>query len=368
MSDTPIRVAVIMAGGSGERFWPLSRFHHPKQLLHLSSETQNMLEEAVSRIAPLIPAEHVYIATARHLQEAIRKAERVLPPENILAEPCKRNTAGCLVYVAAQLLARYGEGRQVTMAVLTADHLISDADGFRETVSVALNAAEQQEALVTLGIKPTRPETGYGYIEAGTAPEGAAPLAALPVAAFREKPGQADAEAFVASGRFYWNSGMFFWRLDVFLRELSLAQPVMAEHLLAMAKALRQHDEATSTQHFEALESISIDYALMEKAQRVLVVPAAFPWDDVGAWTALDRTREHDAAGNVAIGDPLLEDCENCIVYNAPGADAMAVGVVGMQDVIVVTAADAVLVLPKDRAQEVKRIVEALKARGSGQV
>jgi mannose-1-phosphate guanylyltransferase len=391
-----IRIAVIMAGGSGERFWPLSRQARPKQLLRLTSPDRTMLEESIGRIAPLVPPGRIYVATSRALVAPIRQAGVAVPEENVIGEPCKRNTAGALVYAAAQVLARHGEenAARISMAVLTADHQIDGVDGFRATAEAALAAAEQEGALVTIGIPPSRPETGYGYIEtpegadAGSVTDSASqssiqvrrpsepsrPQSAIefppvfPVARFREKPDLAAAREGIATGRFYWNSGMFFWRLDRFLAELERSAPAHAAAARAMAAAIRAGGEAEVNRIFESLEDISIDYALMEKARNVKVVRAAFGWDDVGAWDALDRAWAHDAAGNVTAGDPVLIDTRDSIVYNEPGAAKMAVAVIGVEGLAVVVSPDGVLVVPKERAQDVKKAVAELKKRGAGQL
>jgi len=352
------RVAVIMAGGSGERFWPLSRRNQPKQLLALSRPDQTMLEEAVERIAPLIPREHVYIQTAAHLADAVKAAGLNLPQQNIIAEPCKRNTAGCLSYAVAHMVAQYG-GAPVSMAVLTADHLIGDEALFRKTIDLALRTGEEESVLVTLGVAPDYPSTGYGYIHAGAALERMGAGVRL-VQRFQEKPALETAQEYVASGEYFWNSGMFFWTTEAFLREADGACPVFSGAARAMAAAMAANDAAAVRTAFEALPSISIDYALMEKASRVAMVRAEFPWDDLGTWAALERTRTPDAAGNVTQGDPVLIDARGCIVYNAPGAAKMSVALVGVEDLVVITTADAVLVVPKHRTEEVKRAVEAL--------
>lgn len=368
------RVAIIMAGGSGERFWPLSRRERPKQLLRLTSPDCTMLEEAIGRIAPQIPAERIFVATSRALVEPIRQAHTLAPAANIIGEPAKRNTAGALAYAAAQMLARFGEenAAQITMAILTADHQIDGAEAFRETVRTALETAEQSGALVTIGIAPTRPETGYGYIEvaegeAASASAGGAP-AVHAVVRFREKPDQAAAREFIATGRFFWNSGMFFWRLDSFLNELAQTSPAHAEATRAMADALRAGDEARVDAIFGGLEDISIDYALLERARHVKVVRATFGWDDVGSWDALERAWPSDGDGNVTHGEPVLIDARNCIVYNEPGAQRMAVAAIGVEGLAIVVSESGVLVVPKERAQDVKRAVAELKKRGAPQL
>ncbi|MCE5231008.1 hypothetical protein LLG95_15625 [bacterium] len=368
------RIAVIMAGGTGERFWPLSRTSRPKQLLKLTRPDMSLLEEAIERIAPLIPAERILIATSATVAGPIREAMKgsAVPVENIVVEPAKRNTAGALAWVAANAKARWGS-EAVSMAVLTADHSIGAPGRFREVVDAALTAAENEQALVTLGVTPTRAETGYGYIEVKeTDPRSKLKFELLteisPVASFREKPDRETAERFVASGRFFWNSGMFFWRLDTFLEELGAAAPAHGQAAARMAEALAGGDAAKATAVFNELTDISIDYALMEKARHVLMARADFPWDDVGAWDALARSFGKDAQNNVAIGDPILIDTRNSIVYNDPGAKKMAVAAVGVENLVIVVSADGVLVVPRDRAQDVKKIVNELKKRGAGQI
>jgi len=367
------RIIVIMAGGSGERFWPLSRRLRPKQLLKLTRPDCSLLDEAVQRVAPLVSPENIFIVTGRHLEDSIRQAGLGIPPDNVVAEPHKRNTAGCLAWSAVTALSRLPESADdITMGVVTADHQIQHPDRFRDCVSAAFDAAEQNDALVTMGIPPTRPETGYGYIEIA---DGAQPVACskpeLPVYAveqFREKPDAETAARFVASGRFFWNSGMFFWSLSTFMQELRYARPDFTEAIEKMLDAISCDRSVLAEQLFERLPDISIDYALMERAHEVLTVPATFGWDDVGAWDALDRTFEADGNDNIAVGDPIVIDSRNSIVYNEPGAARKAVAVVGVDGLCVVVADDAVLVIPKDRAQDVKQAVALLKERDAAQL
>ncbi len=371
-SESFVRVGIIMAGGSGERFWPVSRRDHPKQLLRLTSPTQTMLGEAVSRMAPLIPPERIYVVTGEHLVHVIRQADVGVPGDNVIAEPCKRNTGGCLAFAAAHVLAHQGgDAARISMAVITADHLIGDSERFCRTVDVALEIAEKNGVLATHGIVPTRPETGYGYIQAKDLEDPvweSGDISAFPVAAFHEKPNHDKAEDFIATGSYFWNSGMFFWRIDTFLEELDAARPEMAAAVRKMHEAMKMNDKGSVRSIFDGLEDISIDYALMEHAKQVVVVRADYAWDDVGAWTSLDRTREHDEQGNVARGGPVLIDTHSSIVYNEVGAEDMAVSVIGMENVIVVVSKDGILVVPKDRAQDVRHAVAELKARGAKQV
>jgi len=376
------RIAVVMAGGSGERFWPLSRRNRPKQLLRLTRPDQTMLEEAVLRLVPIIPSEDIYVVTGRHLVESIREARVGVPDENVIAEPCKRNTTGCLAYAAAHILAKYSEPTddlssadiqsRFSMAVVTADPAILDSESFRETISSALSAAEKHNALGVVGIVPSRPDTGYGYISVSDKPLAgcAGRVAVYPVTHFHEKPSREKAEEFIESGRCFWNSGMFFWSLSTFMRELEAAQPAVARAVIAMAEAMRlgKHDKVAEI--FEGMENISIDYALMERARSVVMARADFAWDDVGAWPALERTQPRDENGNVIVGNPVAVECSDCIIYDAtaPSKHDMAVAVIGARDLVVVVTDDAVLVVPKDRAQDVRRAVAELKRRNAKQI
>ncbi len=363
-----MRLAAIMAGGSGERFWPLSRKERPKQLLRLTDPDRTMLHEAVERIEPLVGAGHVLVATAPHLQGPIREAGLVAPGD-VLAEPDRRNTLGALVWLAASLAARHSEAggdgwsEPVTLAILTADHKIDDPQTFRKDVDLALRVAEATGGVVTLGIPPDRPETGYGYIE--SAPQTDEIKRAFPgetvfpVASFREKPSLATAEGFLRLGTFTWNSGMFFYTLRGFMDELEAAHP--ESHAIAheIADALKAGDDAEAEAAFRRLPNLSIDYALMEKAKRVYVIPASFPWDDVGAFDSLRRTMPSDARGNVILGEVQAVDCEGCILYNEAGEHILTA--VGLKEMILVQTHDAVMVAPMTDAQRVKEIVGRLK-------
>lgn len=365
-------VGVVMAGGSGERFWPVSRQLRPKQLLCLADDSQSLLDEAIERLTPLISPQRIFIATNRDLQETIRQGQTLIPAENVLGEPLRRNTSGCLAFVAAHLLARF-PGEDPLMSIVTADHLIEKGERFQKTLRAVHQFASEEDALVTIGIHPTRPETGYGYIqiEFESAPRAKCEtLPVYPVIRFLEKPDAATAEIFYQSPHYYWNSGMFFWRLSTFLKSLDRVMPMLSAGIRAMADILRECDEtdAKLVEVFDSFPNLSIDYGLMEKAENVYVVPGDFTWDDVGSWDSLCRFSMHDGQGNTAVGNPVLIDCDGVTVFNATGADRMAVAVLGMSDTIVVTTDDGVLVCPKNRAQEVRRIVDALKKQGRSQI
>ena len=373
------RIAVVMAGGSGERFWPLSRQLRPKQLLRLTGSGRTMIEESVERLAPLISPRDIYVATSRVLLDPIRAANPGVPDENIIAEPCKRNTAGCLAYATAHILAKEDveEGDEsfgnLSMAVVTADQSIGDAEGFRATVSTVLDAAEREKALAVIGIVPSRAETGYGYVQT---PDDGRPLEGFTgripvyrVGGFHEKPDSERARHFVASGRYLWSAGMFFWRIADFMNELDTACPDLSGAIRSMTRAMRSGNEPEVVRVFERLDNVSIDIALMERARNVLVARASFPWDDVGAWPALERTHAPDSSRNIVVGDPILIDSRNCIVYNDHDSQSDRVlALIGVEGLVVVATHDAILVMPKERAQDVREVVAELKRRGASQI
>lgn len=357
-----------MAGGSGERFWPLSRYYRPKQLLKLGNPDKTMLQEAIERMSLLIPADQIYIATGRHLQKAIRQEKLPIADINILAEPYKRNTLGCLCYIAAKLLADAGkESDKLILGVVTADHKIDDRAAFQNDIDRALTIAENENCLTTIGIPPERPETGYGYIEIDTRQDSEkkhpAPAEAI---RFVEKPTQKNAESFFTAGNYLWNSGMFFYRLSVFLNELEEHQPEAAAIVYKISESLKNDNPSQADNLFAELPDISFDYAIMERAARSMVVPASFSWNDVGSWDALDRTLPKDENGNISIGDPILIDTQNCIVFNEDGLQNKAVSVIGVRDMVVAISNDGIIVVPKNRSQDVKKAVAELRKKAAG--
>lgn len=348
------RVAVIMAGGSGERFWPASRLRRPKQLLRLADPERTLLEQAVARIAPLVGPENVIVATGAPIRDAIVEANLV-PEANVWAEPSKKNTLGCLSWAAANFEAG---GKNPTWAVLTADHSISDEEAFRKCVEIAFSAAEQTGGLVTLGIPPSRPDTGFGYIEVG---ETVGPGVSN-VARFHEKPDEITAREYLRAGRFLWNSGMFFWTQDAFLRELNAHRPGVFGLIRALAEAIRAGDGARAAEVFEAHPSESVDYALMENTRSAYVVRATFGWDDLGAWDSLRRSLPLDPAGNAFVGDVLSLESRNNVVYAE--IEGLKVCLLGVEDLVLAVTPDALLLTTAQRSQDVRKIVEELKKRG----
>ncbi len=353
--------AIIMAGGSGERFWPLSRLSRPKQLLPLGANGRTMIEESIQRIAPIIPYENILVITSISLRQAIVDALPMLPANNVIAEPAKRNTAPCLALGCAEIKARADTG--ALMAVLTADHFIGNEAAFRRDVVTALDYAAREGALVTLGIRPSRPETGYGYIE--VAPTAVTEADAVMVAsAFREKPTRDKALEYVLSGNHLWNSGMFFWKVEVLEQALVEYLPQVGTAIPELTRLRKSEHSSEELQSvFQSLPDISIDYGVMERAHRVAVVPASFVWDDVGSWDAFSRLRVPDADGTVHDGDVLdLGSSHSVLVNHGVGRHVLAV--YDVRDMIVVTTPDATLVCARERAQDVKHIVARLREQG----
>ena len=345
--------AVIMAGGSGTRFWPASRGSRPKQLLPLAGGETSLIAETVERIAPLVPAERVLVVTSALLAEATAAELSMLPRENILAEPLGRNTAPCVGCAAAHVRRR---DPNAILMVLPADHHIGDPDTYRKTLETALRAADDG-ALVTVGILPTRPETGYGYIEQGESLGDGVRA----VTRFVEKPDLARAEQFLASGHFVWNSGMFFFRADAVLAEFERQLPAIAARITEYDAAAREGREAEVVgATYASLESVSFDHGIMEHAERIAVVAGSFGWSDLGSWTTAYELAAKDAAENALRADGVLVDSSGCYV-SAPAGKLVAL--VGLHDLVVVDTGDALLIMPRERAQDVRSVVDALKSR-----
>jgi mannose-1-phosphate guanylyltransferase len=341
--------ALILAGGGGTRLWPASRRSRPKQLLTLGG-AESLIAASFGRVSRILGRERTLVVTAADQAEAIRRALPELPAENLVAEPAARNT-GPAVGLGAVAAARRA-GDDVRLAVIPSDAFIADEAGYGRALTLALEQAG--ETIVTIGIKPTRPETGYGYLQRGArVREGV-----FQVARFVEKPDHQTAQRYVESGEFLWNSGMFFFTARRLLAEAHIHMPDLAAIL---AEIRGSPDPATAASaRYPAAPKVSIDYGIMEKASGIQVVPGDFGWNDVGSWTALADIRTPDEKGNVAIGDVVLREVAGSVVVAEAGAPL--VGVVGVEDLVVVATPDAVLVVPKQRAQEVRAVVEALAA------
>ena len=344
---------VIMAGGAGTRFWPMSRKHRPKQLLTLFSD-RPMVAETVARFAGLVPMERVLIVTSEALRKAVMDAVPELPKENVVAEPEARNTAACIALAAAEIEVRTG-GRDAVMAVFPADHYIRDEANFRQTAMRAARLAERG-GIVTLGIEPTKPETGYGYMKRG----GLDDMGAAQVERFVEKPDRDTALKYLAGGDYLWNAGIFAFRLDVILGEFERQMPALYGLYPELMKTVADQNRLAMAKVYARIPAVSIDYGVMEGARDVRVIPATFGWSDVGAWDALSDVNETDDRGNVMIGDVVAIDCANSVFV---GHDRRVLAAVGLDRIVVVDSEDALLVAPRDRVQEVRAIVESLRSR-----
>lgn len=345
---------VIMAGGSGERFWPLSRRDTPKQLLNLTGRDL-LVNEAAERLFGVCEREDLLIVTGKGQTEKMRAATaKYLKAEQILSEPAARNTAACIGYAAMKLQKRCGEA---VMVVTPADAYIKDTESFRKTLETAVKAAEGG-ALVTVGIRPTFPATGYGYLRCEGGEKGDA---ARKVLQFVEKPSLERAQEYLSAGGYFWNSGMFVWKISAILQAFCRYLPEAYKILSEIAKADGTAEEREVTEKlYPLIPSVSVDYGIMEKAENILVVPGDFGWSDVGSFDMLSAVREADEKGNVVIGELLGADVENCVIYNRQ----KPVAAVGVKDLVIVETDDVLLVCAKDRAQDVKKIVEKLRSEG----
>jgi mannose-1-phosphate guanylyltransferase len=348
--------AVVMAGGAGTRFWPLSRRSRPKQLLPFAAG-RSLLAVAVERLTPLVALERTVVVTSQRVHEAVRAELPQLPGENILAEPEGRDTAACIGWVAWRL-ARTSPG--AVMIVVPADHLIPDGAALRSALAAAAATAFARGGLVTLGLRPTRPETGFGYIEVGE-PIGATGAHAVhAVRRFVEKPDVETAERFLAAGNFRWNSGMFAWTVQAIQAAFRQHLPELAAGLDGMMAAAETLGEAEALRrHYGSLQRISVDFGVMEKAAPVWAVAVDFDWSDVGSWGGLADLLPCSAVG-VAMGDVVALGAESSVLIS----DGPLVAVVGVRDLVVVATRDAVLVVPKDQVQRVKELVERLHGEG----
>ncbi len=358
--NTP-RYALILAGGYGERFWPLSTRRCPKQLLSLIGG-KPLLTAAVERVNALIPPQRIFVLTGRDLVRPIRTLLPAIPPDHVIGEPFRRDTAAA-VALGAGLVA--GRNPNAAFCVLPADHVVGNPDRFRACLDYAFRLAESDDCLVTLGVPPSWPCTGYGYIHAGDLLKTKGPTRAFRVQRFVEKPDQITAERYVKSREYYWNAGMFIWRANVLRASLDRLRPPLRE-LMDRAAGCRNLRilRRRLAGWYEPLERISIDYALMEKADRIAMVEADFPWDDVGDWPALARHFEKDPAGNVVIGEGTLLEAERNILVSPTGR---LIALLGVRDLVVVQSRNATLICPRDRAQEVKKLVNKLEQEGRHQ-
>lgn len=351
--------AVIMAGGSGTRFWPASRTSRPKQFLPLA-RGKPLIEATLDRLAGLVAEDHVWVATTKQQAKGLARLLPNLRRERLILEPEPRDTAPCIALATATIGARDPDA---TMIVLPADHVIEPTDAFQKMLQAGIAAAQDGETLVTFGVKPTFAATGFGYIECGERLGGDSP--ARRVARFREKPDRATAEQFLAAGNFLWNSGIFVWKVAAIRRAMERADPELAAATTAMLASLQKPEGTVRTKTFQQAPKVSIDFAVMEKADKVAVVPADVQWHDVGSFPALTGLHGKDADGNVAVltrgaAHVTLGATDN-VVY-AEGDRTVAL--FGVRDLVVVAVGDAVLVCPREQAHDLKALVQHLRTKG----
>jgi len=342
--------AVVMAGGVGARFWPASRRARPKQLLAIAGE-RSMLAQTIERLDGLVAPENILVVTSAELADAVREAIPEVPPQNLILEPQGRNTAPCIALAAFEIERRNPDAVQI---VLPADHVIEPAESFRSALAAATQEARSSHCLVTLGIRPTHPATGYGYIRFGERRGAAAKWEPHEVVSFVEKPDSARAKEFVESGHYLWNAGIFAWETRTILSALRA-------HATDIFDALSgSTDPSELARAYAKLEPAPIDVAVMERATNVSVIPVDFGWNDVGAWPSLADVVPADETGNHVSGGVrvVARDAQNCVVY---GDEGSLIALVGVEDLVVVQSGNTVLVCPRDRAQEVKAIVTQLE-------
>ncbi len=362
-ASRPEPYVVIIAGGKGERFWPQSRAARPKHLLPVVGDTP-LLAQTLARVKGIVPAKNTFVITsAVQAKELARACRGLIPAGNIVAEPAGRDTAAAVGLAAALVGARDPQG---VFAILPADHVIHDTKAYQADLRAAIAAAGAAEVMVTIGIPPTEPATGFGYIqrgeEWGRVGEGKAARTVFAVKRFVEKPKLEVAEAYLKSGDYMWNAGMFVWSVPVVEAAFAAHAPELDAGLKKIRVALkkRQPLAAVLKRVYPTLVKISVDYALLEKSSNVVTIPASFDWDDVGAWPAVAKHFSCDEGGNVARGDVVTEQCSGNIVFTEPGH---LVTLLGVSDLVVVHTADATLVMPKGKAQEIKALLAKVGAR-----
>ena len=344
--------ALIMAGGRGERFWPKSRKNLPKQFLSLTNDGKTMIQLTVERILPLVAMEDIFIATNESYRDLVKTQLPNLPERNILCEPVGRNTAPCIGLGAMHILTKYEDAM---MIVLPSDHLIKQKTLFLKTLRNACEVAEKNSNLVTIGITPDYPETGYGYINYDEAESLAQ---AYKVAQFVEKPNLETAKSYLESGQYLWNSGMFVWKVSSILQKMKQLMPQMYEGLMTIKDAIgTEQEHSVLAEEFGKMRSISIDYGILEHTDDIYTVPSSFGWDDVGSWLAMERINPTNEYGNVLLGNLISVNTKNCIVQ---GGEKL-IATVGVQNLIIVDTPDAILICQKENADDIKKVLENLR-------
>ncbi|MDE6540116.1 MAG: NTP transferase domain-containing protein [Ruminococcus sp.] len=342
--------AVIMAGGKGERFWPESRENRPKQFLSLTGDGETMIQKTVRRISPVVQAEDIFIVTNSAYKNLVKEQLPEIPAENILAEPCGRNTAPCIAFAGAVIRKKYDNA---VMLVLPSDHLIKYENIFTRTLCNAIVRATEGDNLLTIGITPTYAETGYGYINFGDEDGDA-----YKVERFVEKPDLKTAKKYLSSGKYLWNSGMFVWKVSTIMKCFENFMPEVFSGAEKIGKAYGTPDfENVLVTEYNKFPSESIDFGIMEKAENIYTIPVSFGWDDVGNWLAIERINETDDNQNYIEGDVIAENCKRTTICGGK----RLVAVVGVEDIIIVDTDDALLVCSKNSTQDVKKIITKLK-------
>lgn len=346
---------VIMAGGRGERFWPRSRKKLPKQLLSLTGDGKTMIQLTVDRVKSLVEYDNIYIVTNEDFADIISYQLPQLPTENILIEPVGKNTAPCIGLAAVHIAKKE---KDAVMLILPSDHLIQNEEKFINTLKSGVEMAKKDENILTLGIVPNYPETGYGYINFGNKIDEIGENSIYKVTKFVEKPSIEKAQEYMNSGNYLWNSGMFIWKASTILDNIEKYMPDLHKGLKEIENSIGTYKEAEVLKNeFNKFESISIDYGIMEHADKIFTIPGSFGWDDVGSWTALERISDMDTEGNVVQGNIISVDTKGCIFQ---GSEKL-IAAVGVENLVVVDTDDATLICAKDKCQDIKKLLSEIK-------
>lgn len=347
--------AVIMAGGKGERFWPRSRSNFPKQFLSLTDDGKTMIQHTAERLLPLVNYEDMFIVTNKKYVKLVKEQLPDVPEDNILAEPIAKNTAPAIGLAAVLIQQRYDDA---VMIVLPSDHLITQKQMYVDTLKIAISVSKDGENLVTIGITPTYPETGYGYINYGKSNYSEKHSNVYAVERFVEKPNIEKAKEYLESGNYIWNSGMFVWKASTILKNFKQLLPETFEGLMDIKSAIGKNNfEDVLYDKFSEFKSESIDYGVMEKASNIYTIPGTFGWDDVGSWLALERITKINEYGNSVTGNVITINVRNSIIC---GTEKL-IAAVGIDDLIIVDTDDAMLICSKECTQDVKKVIENLK-------